>query len=50
MNASSGIVWWKAVSNTATCGTPGRALDMASIPLRLAGLCSGASSAHLSIS
>ncbi len=37
------MVWWNAVSNTATCGRSGRAARTASMPARLAGLCSGAS-------
>ena len=40
--ALAGMVWWNAVSNTATCGSPGRAARIASMPARLAGLCSGA--------
>src|SRR5712692_6376199 len=38
---------WKAVSNTATWGMAGARRSMASIPSRLAGLCSGASTAIL---
>ncbi len=37
-----GRVWWKAVSNTATCGTSGKAFRAATMPARFAGLCSGA--------
>ena len=41
--ACGGMLWWNAVSNTATCGRSGRTARTASIPARLAGLCSGAS-------
>merc|ERR1711969_523625 len=41
--AAAGRVWWNAVSNTATCGTSGKAFFAAVIPWRFAGLCSGAS-------
>ena len=37
------MVWWNAVSNTATCSRPGRAACTAWMPARPAGLCSGAS-------
>lgn len=37
------MVWWKAVSKTPTCGSSGKRLMAAWMPLRLAGLCSGAS-------
>ena len=40
------MVWWNAVSNTATCGSPGRMALTASMPARFAGLCSGASRAN----
>ena len=36
-------VWWNAVSNTATCGTSGKASRAPRMPSRFAGLCSGAS-------
>ena len=35
------MVWWKAVSNTATMGVPGMTSWQARMPIRLAGLCSG---------
>ena len=38
-----GIVWWKAVSKTATCGTSGKSRSATRSPSRLAGLCRGAS-------
>ncbi len=44
MKLFAGIVWWKAVSNTATCGTLGIRAVIASIPVMLAGLCNGAMS------
>jgi len=44
--ASGGSVMWKAVSKTATCGTSNRRCAVR-MPLRLGGLCSGAS-AHAS--
>ena len=43
---TAGMVWWNAVSNTATCGSPGRMALTASMPARFAGLCSGASRAN----
>ena len=49
VGALGGMVWWKAVSNTATCGTSGRRSRAARLPLRLGGLCSGARSKHSSI-
>ena len=36
------MVWWNEVSKTVTCATPGSTVSMASMPWRLAGLCSGA--------
>ena len=42
------MVWWKAVSNTATCGTPGISSPHTRIPIRFAGLCRGARSLHSS--
>ncbi len=36
------MVWWKAVSNTATMGTPGMTFWQARMPVRLAGLWRGA--------
>ena len=44
VDASSGIVAWKAVSKTATCGTPGSARLASSIAASAGALCSGASS------
>ena len=41
--ATCGIVWWKAVSKTITCGRSGNSLRATAMPSRLAGLCSGAS-------
>ena len=38
-----GIVWWNAVSYTATIGTSGKAFCMASIPAKLPGWCKGPS-------
>ena len=35
------MVWWKAVSNTATLGTPLKICWQASMPPRLAGMCNG---------
>ena len=35
------MVWWKAVSNTATLGVSGIIFWQASMPWMLAGLCSG---------
>ena len=49
MNALGGIVWWKAVSKTPTWGTPGSSTSQASMPLRLAGLWSGANWMHFRI-
>ena len=42
--ASSGMVWWKAVSNTATffSASSGKTFRAARIPIRVSGLCSGA--------
>ena len=40
--ASAGIVAWKAVSKTATCGTFGNARVASSMPARAGALCSGA--------
>src|SRR5512132_4175547 len=37
------MVWWKAVSNTATCGMSGKLAMAMRTPSRLLGLCSGAS-------
>src|SRR5215207_2146665 len=36
------MVWWKAVSNTATCGVSGKLAMAMRMPSRLLGLCSGA--------
>src|SRR4029453_806570 len=36
------MVWWKAVSNTATCGVSGKLAMAIRMPSRLLGLCSGA--------
>lgn len=47
--ASGGSVRWKAVSNTATCGTPGKASRATRTPARFTGLCSGASGASSSM-
>ena len=44
--ALAGMVWWNAVSNTATCGSSGRAARIASMPVRSAGFCNGASGAN----
>ena len=41
MQAQSGIVWWKAVSKTATLGTPLKIFSHASMPPRFAGMCKG---------
>ena len=49
MYALGGMVWWKAVSNTATMGTPGMTFWQARIPVRLAGLCRGARGMQSSI-
>jgi hypothetical protein len=38
------MVWWNAVSNTAIFGTPGNISSIASIHIKLAGLCNGAKS------
>ncbi len=46
--ATGGIVWWNAVSNTATCRTLKRSIEH-SIPAKLAGLCSGAKMQYLRI-
>ncbi len=43
MRDAQGIVWWKAVSKTITCGRSGNSLRATAMPSRLAGLCSGAS-------
>ena len=43
------MVWWNAVSNTATIGTPGMSAWHALMPMMLAGLCSGARGLHSSI-
>ena len=43
------MVWWKAVSNTATFGTPGHAFSQATMPSRFAGLWSGASGEHFAM-
>ena len=40
------MVWWKAVSNTPTCGMSGSSAFTAFTPLMLAGLCKGARSLH----
>ncbi len=48
--ADSGIVVWKAVSKTATCGRSGRSACAVRTPVRLAGLCSGATGISRSIS
>ena len=40
------MVWWNAVSKTATWGVPGMIFSIASIPFRLAGLWSGANGVH----
>ena len=45
----AGIVWWNAVSNTPTFGTPGSTAFIASIPIKLAGLWRGANSLHFLI-
>ena len=37
------MVWWNAVSKTATWGSSGRMALIASMPARFAGLCNGAS-------
>ena len=42
------MVWWKAVSNTPTIGTPGISSWHTRIPIKFAGLWSGASSLHSS--
>src|SRR5215212_9913905 len=39
------MVWWKAVSNTATCGVSGKLAMAMRMPSRFGGLCSGASGA-----
>ena len=49
MNALGGIVWWNAVSNTPAIGTEGINSMQALIPMRFAGLWSGARSLHSSI-
>ena len=49
MYASSGIVPWKAVSNTATIGVFGINSSQALIPIMFAGLWSGANLKHSSI-
>ena len=36
------MAWWKAVSKTTTCGTPGNVSMATRMPSRCAGLCSGA--------
>ncbi len=41
MAAQSGMVWWKAVSNTPTFGTPLKIFSQASMPPRFAGMCRG---------
>ena len=41
--AASGIVRWNAVSKTATCGRSGSSARATAMPVRFAGLCSGAS-------
>ena len=44
------MVWWKAVSNTATWGTPGpMTAEQALTPRMLAGLCRGARGMHASM-
>jgi len=49
-NATSGMVEWKAVSNTPTWGMSSPSSSWtARMPLRLAGLCSGARSMHSSM-
>ena len=40
------MVWWKAVSKTATMGTPGMTFWQASMPVMLAGLWRGARGTH----
>ncbi len=42
------MVWWKAVSNTATMGTPGMTFSQAWMPVMLAGLWRGARGMHSS--
>ncbi len=49
MKALPGMVWWKAVSNTATIGTSPMTALQALMPVMLAGLCSGAKGMHSSI-
>ena len=48
INAFGGMVWWKAVSNTPTCGRLGISSLTARTPFKLAGLCRGARSEHSS--
>lgn len=48
--AYSGIVVWKAVSKTATCGRSGRRARAVRMPVMFAGLCSGATGTRRSIS
>ena len=43
------MVWWKAVSNTATMGVPGISSWQALMPMMLAGLCRGARGLHSSM-
>ena len=43
------MVWWKAVSNTATMGTPGMTFSQALMPVMLAGLWRGARGMHSSM-
>ena len=40
------MVWWKAVSNTATWGVSGITFSQASMPMRLAGLWRGPRGMH----
>ena len=49
MNTCGGMVWWKAVSKTATCGSPGKMVSQAVMPARLGGLCRGAMAMHSSM-
>ena len=44
-----GMVWWKAVSKTATCGTSGRSVARRAVARTLGGLWSGARSKQSSI-
>ncbi len=48
--ADSGIVVWKAVSKTATCGRSGRSARAVRMPVMFAGLCSGATGTRRSTS